>query len=527
MAPRWRFRLRTKIPSYLKENSGVRLEEDLIKELKELEFDRNGESALKESLKGTDFWSYWVSDYPSYEIPDYLEEMFTLRIERFQVFVVSGIQEDFNDKPISFVTVTLPYMGWELERFLRDNITKDQLLVQLVEETEETYEDALFEILGEIQDLSEMSYPTRLYYPVLAEYVDDPFENEEEFQKRKDILGLIITLLCTKFGFKVFFSESGDIPKEFHDDWLDPTLLQEYNNHLAKINSELEKTPDNPQLCFEKAGLLLSRDRADEALDWLEKAQELDGDKPHIWYAISDAYYKLGRIKDAKAAEKKADSIKKLKDTPTSKANIFDFVSPFSKQFDELYETNENAPDDQVRCSSCGYDFLYIKDDIWYNCNRCNAINFIEGAAIGIYIKLAKDQININDNNVIWLDVELENKTRFNMKFSTEDTEIHLVKADIEINEISKKGRASKYKLDNSNFGPLPITSKTTLLEPHQKLNFRFNLRKIDWQDEYLRQFDIPGSYILDLWIHVKIQTDWGEMKSWTTSEPGFLIIEN
>jgi tetratricopeptide (TPR) repeat protein len=479
---------------------GAKLSRQIKKGLQKLKFSKKALDKLDETIS----WTWYPFDEPGFEdyifsscydlVPEYLEELFTLRIERYQIFVVSGIERTEDDQYISFVSVAFPFMGWELvEKFEKDLETKT---------SDELWSEWGFIDLDEIEMRVDTDTNLRFYYPIMAEIIKDPFNDKSEYQRRLEIMILTIALLNKKFGFKIYFSQSGDIPNEIPDDWIDPYVINEYYLGLAKVNEQLAEDENNGSLWYQKAGLLLSRDRAEEALGCLEKAVKLEPNIHQAWYTVADTYTKLGDEESAQKAEEIARGIIKRDDISIGSPDIFHlgvmFTPTYISQGARYHSYDDD--DEKLLCNYCDYDFLYIKDGIEYYCNRCGRQAVIEGGAVGVELSMDQTKFESGSATPICLNALLNNKTRFKEKYVTSHGGMEFILYNIEENEDSSK---SRYEL---NFGKLQKPYMKGILKPGKKREFVFDIRKINWlwEEEHV-DLDEPGKYAICLFVIVKV----------------------
>jgi tetratricopeptide (TPR) repeat protein len=490
---------------------GLELAKQLKKELKKLKFLKDAEEKFLDTIS----WNWYPFDEPDYEdhilysnyelIPEYLEEMFTLRIERHQIFVVSGIERIEDDRFISFVSVAFPYMGWELiELFNKDKETMT--------------EDELWSEWG-CSDLDILELPTdvnstlRFYLPIMVQFVKDPFNDKTEYQRRREILILIIALLHEKFGFKIYYSQSGDIPHEIPDEWIDPYVIDEYKLGLANLNEQLAEDDKNGDLWYQKAGLLLSRDQAEEALVCLENAVKLDPNNHMAWYTLADTYTKLGNNEKAMKAEEVARGIMKRDDISLGSPDVFHYgvlFTPIYISQGARYHSYEDD-DNKLLCARCDYDFLYIEDGIRYICNLCGNTGIIEDAALDVELSMENHGFKSGSasRKPMLVKAVLTNKTNFDEKYDTSHNGMEFI---LKINENNEDGSISPYE---TNFGELQKPNKKGMIKPGKKRIFEFDIRKINWLcEEEPVVLDEPGKYSLSVFVIVKVLREDDVIKS-------------
>jgi len=480
---------------------------DLQKALEELKYERGAAKDLIASVRKPARFSNKEVPYFEYELPTDMEEHFTLRSKRFEAFVISGVHEDNRGRFIGLVVVALSMMGWELRRLFhqeeQEGIEEEKRILR-PEWAEEWDMDILEELSDHIQEeAGHLSKHPRLYFPVLAEFVKDPFEEQDDdaYERRKKALQSALGLLNQVLGFKVHSSESGLIPKEVLDQWIEKEVLDEYHQRLEAIDAALNEDPKDGRSWFEKAGLLMSRDRNEEALECLARTVEIESEFLPAWFAMADVFSGLGREEDARKAEEEAKEVQRRIGTPQSKADVYFMLNPFDPRFEKgLPDSKEPDGFERHQCGSCFNLFLYIKDDIWYLCNACGHQGSFEGAAINCNIELENEEIE--GDAPVWLLVTLENRTDHEITYSTDDIEVHM-----NFNEEDQE--ATQYT-----FAPLQSPSAPASIEPHGKDTFKVDIRKLEWYDDQVRPTFTPGTYNIDIFVSVHVHAPWAEFKA-------------
>ena len=206
-------------------HSGSKIADEIATELLKLDFPQKAKDDLNSLVvtKIEDFtYSFFLENYINCElIPEHLEELFTMRIERHQVYVISGIKETFDNRFISFVSVAFPFMYWELYE-------EHEKFEEKKNKTEPNPPSNFFNDMDELDSFydfdsrNELAYPFRFYFTVFAEVTPGPINNRLDHLRRREIIIFIINLLFYKYGFKLCCSESGDIPKEIPDEYINP-----------------------------------------------------------------------------------------------------------------------------------------------------------------------------------------------------------------------------------------------------------------------------------------------------------------
>jgi tetratricopeptide (TPR) repeat protein len=490
---------------------------DLGKALEGLEFERGAARALLSSLsRPTRFLVQEVFNN-EIELPSDLEDHFILRSKRFEAFVISGVHEDDGGRFIGLVVVALPMMGWELRRFLIEDDGADPVPRPDWAETweKEVLEDISAMMQEEADHLSK--YP-RLYFPVLAEFVKDPFEEQEDdaYERRKRALVSAIGLLNQVMGFKVHSSESGIIPKEIQDQWIEQEVLDEHQQRMQAVVSSLEEDPKDARSWFEKAGLLMSRERHEEALESLTRTVELEPEFQPAWFAMADAFSALGREEDALRAEEEAKDIQRRRGTPQSRADLYFMLNPFDPRFEKgLPDDKETDGDERRQCDRCQNHFLDVKEDLWYFCNACGHQGSFEGSALVVDIGIEGEAPE--GDSPIWLRVTLTNTTTHELTYTTDDIEVHM-------NYDGEDEGTAQYT-----FAPLQSPGAPASIEPHGKDSFKVDIRRLEWNEVTIKKNDLeeeravptfsPGTYNIDVFATVRVHAPWAEFKSTADSK--------
>lgn len=454
-----------------------------------------------------------IPAFRMFELPSELEEVFALRKDRFQVHVISGLH-DAAPGLLSFVALIQPLMGWEVHRAIQAIANGDRPPKWATGMDE----DALALVMANLKDEpSELSHEVRMFYPILVELVPDHEDDPGSDRRRSEALLETVRVLCRDNGFHLHSSESGDIPKEVPDEWLSPTTLWLYESMLASVEAKLGKEgPDDPQMLFAKASLLLSRDRAEEALALLDRSIEAEPMMPNFWYAKASALHKLGRIEQADEAEEEALRVQRSLGAPPSRADIYTFLDPF------VYDVNDLRPfkddDDEprgpdgvpLRCPMCGYDFIMVKEGIEIECNRCAHVGTIEGSALEVRLEAEKDKVSTGE--AIRVKVQLRNRTRHRVSFAHEQVELALERAD---------GDTDMWR---PSLGYLREKGARTELGPEEEMTLDIDIDDLVWKvyDEEWEEVEPslpPGKYKLDMFLNVDVGPGSINLSSYTETE--------
>jgi hypothetical protein len=495
---------------------GAMFASDIEAALMELDFPNDVSDMLMESLPIEDYALNLPPLLKNYNLPDHLEELFTLREKRYQVFIISGIQESKDKRSISFVAVMMPLMAWEWYKFIAEEFEGER---------PDWVPKASYDSLWMQSDALEVDFsnPLRFYYPVLAEYVEDPFNNKQAYETRRKALVSTIELLYERFDFQIRFSESGDIPKEISEEWLSKEIKEDYNDHMLYLDRKLKEEPSNVILYYEKAGLLLSRERNQDALVFLQKAIELDPNLPQIWYLLSDVYTKMDRMEDAKEAESKAQDIQIALGMPENKSDLYYLLNPINPVYYEIKDTSSFPVRERFVCGFCTYDHIYVRDGIWYSCNACGEESAIQDASLGVEISSSEQKLGPDWADHMVLDVTLTNKTKYGIALTTEMFEI--VVDTVEEEDINENEEKMITDFKSFCFAHMPEPHMPIELKPNEVKRTQIHLKDLKWYDDDKKEKLSSGKYALFLFVQSNVDTDWGEMGS--VSESNTLFIHH
>lgn len=503
----------------MEEDPGFDLSEKLKNILGSLAFPVIASTKLMDSLVKKRPDAMWhIPTFPRFALPTDIEDIYSLRKGRFQVFIISALHE-IDTGFISMVAVAQPLMGWEVnEARLALKEGKDA-----PSWARDMGEDVLLEVAATYWDEpSDLSHEIRLFYPVLAEEVEDMEGDPEADKGRQKALQDIVRVLCQDNGFVIHSTESGDIPKEIKDEWISTTTLWQYNSMLEFVEKELQKEgPDDPRVLFARASLLLSRDRAEEALSVIEWAIENEALLPRLWFAKANALSKLGREEEAAEAEEKALEIQRELGTPPSRADIYTFLDPFAYDAKDLrpIEKEEDAPTGPggvpLQCYMCKYDFLDVEEDLEYRCNRCDHHSTIMGAAMDVKVKLGKEEYIIGET--IKLELHIRNKTRHRLQVQSATFEVAI--------EGPRKGEDR-----NDHLGTMKGKGTLATIEPHGETVLALSFDDLIWS--HSSDIDLavdlelmPGDHKVDLWVGAQVGPEDRGLDSATETDPISLRI--
>ena len=501
---------------------------DIKKALKGLDYKKGASEQLLKSLATNNPYGSYVSPVHAFELPSDLEELFTLRSERFEITLVSGIHETEEGDYISLVLLAVPLMGWEVLRLDGEYLRSGKAPDWAKDWTESDLEAFQYDLEGfSAQEKSQ----ARELVPILAMTEEDAFENTQGYSRRKQALLEALKVLCSQFPFKVHFSESGNIPKEVPDDWISPALLEEYARSLKHIEDQLVKKPEDAFLLYEKAGYLMGRDLFKEAQDLLEKAIKLDPKMPFPWFALSDIYSRTGRDQEADKAEQKAAELEKVLDTKwPGRADVFDFTPPFARVPEE-WGGEEAREMDLPRCEFCDGDFLHITDGFWYTCNKCNRSGPLEGKGLGLSLMTEKTEFFVGEP--LWVTINIENLTDLEMTYSTDDLEFTSIPPVDEVSDDGEEDFERDIVMDW--IGKLRGPFATGVLAPHAKETIKIDLRKIETLEpdregeaatEIEGLFEEPGEHQVQLYLKVTAGPIEGGKEPWAETDPVRIIVK-
>jgi hypothetical protein len=458
------------------------------------------------SLKDHEYYAELPPLIKSYSLPEYLEEEFTIQSDRYRLDIIQGVQETYQDKMIGFVAVSQNILGWELVNIFDEKKKK--------EDRPKWAKDMPFD---HVDGYEYWDYPwchVRFYFVALAEYLDKPFKNMESYLRRKKTTLSVIETLHKNFGFKIRYSESGDIPKEIPDDWLCPELVEDYQSYLAAVNVGLAKDEFDPVLWFEKAGLLLSRDRSEDALVCLYEALSMEYESPEIWYLLADTFTKLYRDKDARIADSRARAIQKKQGSPPSKADVYNILKVFHLPR-EYKEIKPKYPEiERMECSSCDYDFPYIREGIWSICNNCGHGEPVEDTILRVDLSPVWFDIK-KRNDPIGLNAIFINKTKYDITFSNSDLEVLIGLLDSE--------HIQKDSGEEDVFGNLKEPEKSHKIKPQGEIEIQFDLQEIEWSIDGFDSLTKRGRFIIELFVLANVNCDWEEIVTNCYSNPIFI----
>jgi tetratricopeptide (TPR) repeat protein len=473
--------------------------------------------------------SYYSLDLPvtNYELPSDIEELFTLRSKRFEVQLFSGIHETDDGRFISLVVLAVPMMGWEVMR-----LNEEVIKAGKGPDWARGWKDADLETFESDMDAmwSEERMRARELLPILASYEDDPFEDHSGYAKRRGAFIETLRALCTQLPLTVHYSESGNIPKEIPDEWIEPALLEDYRRRLARVETRLASSPDEPNLLYEKAGLLMGRDDLKEAEVLMNKAVRIAPKMPFLWFALADLYSRTGRDKEADKAEAKGEELGKLVEGQRpNRSDIYDLTLPFRRAPEEW--TEEEPSDEEVPvCDFCKGDFLNITDGFWYICNRCNRSGPVEGKGLGLTISTEKEDFKVGEP--IWVSVILENLTDLEMTYSTDDLEFMSLPPSDEVMDDGEEDYERELVMDW--IGKLKAPYATGVLGPHGKETIKIDLRTIetlepDSESEEGKDiealFDVPGEHNVSLYMKVTAGSIEDGREPWAESDPVLIVV--
>ena len=479
---------------------GVELAQNILAALKPLDFPREATDTLLDSLIVNIYSPRLPTLIRNYELPDHLEELFTLWGDRYQVRIISGIQQTGKEKAIGFVACEQPLMGWEWHQAVNGDYGDTELPVWASEI--DSYVQYHFN-----NEAPYSGFPLRFYFPVLAEYVDITFDDMAAYKRRRQAIISTIGTLFSQFGLKIRYTESGDIPKEIQDEWLCPEIIEDYNEYMTFVESEIEKNPHKPRYWYEKAGLLLSRDRAEESLVHLKKALELEPRSPQVWYLLSDIYTKMEREEDAKEAERRATDIQDVGGMPESKGDVYYLLDPIQHRHWEIKDGPRFPERERLICDSCDYEFLYVREGIWYACNGCGREQSIKNASLEVELSTETQDPGSDWTDIMKLDATFANKTRYPIDISTKEMELYF---EAVVGDDENPAGDTKHVA----FTKFPEPVSKVSLKPFEKIFMEAHLKDFEWEAEDPDILVNPGKYVLLLFVVSTVHTDWGDMES-------------
>jgi len=499
---------------------------DLKDALAKLNYDKGAGQALIEELRRQRIYFSIVPPVLEFELPSDVEEIFTLRSARFEVQLISGLHETMDEGYVTLVLLAVPIMGWEIMRL-------DEGLLgsgEVPEWAKGWSNDDIEALQLDAEDAwSEEKLQTRELVPIMAHAVEEPFDDETGYAKRRQALMAALRVLCSQFPLKVHSSESGNIPKEVPDGWIDPALLEEYARRKALVEARLAKAPNDPNILYEKACLLMGRDDLKEAEGLLDLAVKIEPNVPFIWFALSDLYSRTGRDEDADRAEAKGIELEKvLEGRWPSRPDILDFT-PSLKRFPDGTGDEDAANRGQPRCTYCDGDFLFVTDGFWFTCNKCNRSGPLEGKGLGLSLSVENDRPAVGEP--IWVKVTIGNLTDLEMTYSTDDLEFISMPPSDEVTDDGEEDSQGDYVMDW--IGKLKAPYATGVIPPHGKAELRVDLRKLETleplsegEQEVEGIFDRPGEHRVSVFLKVTAGPIEDDREPWDETEPARIVVK-
>jgi len=500
---------------------------DLEKAMAEMRYDKAAAKELVGELVKERAYYAVTPPVHDYELPTDLEEVITLRSARFEVQLISGLQETSDEGYISLVLLAVPLMGWEVMR-----LDEELLGSGAGPDWAKGWTDGDIESFQLENDdaWSEQRPQARELVPVMAKAVEDPFEDETGYARRREALIGAIRILCTRFTFKVHFSESGNIPKEVPDEWIGPDILEDYARRKALVEDKLSKAPNDPGLLYEKASLLMGRDELKDAEALLDRAVKIEPNLPFVWFALSDLYSRTGREDDADGAEARGAELEKVLDGKwPSRPDVWDFT-PALRRFDDESGDRE-AGGERSQCPYCGGDFLLVTDGFWYLCNRCNKSGPLEGRGLGLSLTVENARPKVGE--AIPVKVTLENLTDLEMTYSTDDLEFISTTPSDEVTDDGEEDSSGDHVSDW--IGKLRGPFANGVIVPHGKAEVSVDLRKLetlepigegDDEQEIEGVFDRPGEHRVSVYLKVTAGPIEDGREPWAETEPVTIIVK-
>lgn len=506
---------------------GLALLTDITKVLSEMRYDKGAAQELLDELVKERAYYAVTPPVHDYELPSEIEEVLTLRSARFEIQLISGLHETVDEGYISLVLLAVPLMGWEVMRLDEELIGSGAGPGWAKGWTDgdiETFQ------LDNDDAWSEHRPQARELVPLMAKAVEDPFEDETGYARRREALLGALRILCTRFPFKVFFSESGNIPKEVPDEWIGPEILVDYSKRKAVVEERLAKTPNDPNLLYEKASLLMGRDDLKEAEVLLDRAINIEPNLPFVWFALSDLYSRSDRDEDADTAEAKGAELEKVLDGRwPSRPDVWDFTPSLGRFPDDTGD--EEGGGDPLRCPFCDGDFLLVTDGFWALCNKCNRSGPLEGKGLGLSLSVENAKPMVGEP--IPVKVFFENRTGLEMTYSTDDLEFISVPPSDEVSDDGEEDSPGDHIADW--IGKLRAPFATGVIAPHGKAELSVDLRKLetlqpigegDEDKEVEGVFDRPGEHRVSVYLKVTAGPIEDGREPWAETDPVRIIVK-